>query len=64
MNDLIIVKRREGYNLIAKSEQGRKWIKDNVITLNFEVVFINGDATDLAETVDKLHASDLVVEVL
>ena len=62
--DLMIVKRKNGYNLMAKSVEGRKWIENNVVTLNFEVVFINGDQSDVADMVDKLHAEDLIVEVI
>lgn len=64
MTDLLIVRRQTGYNVIAKSKEGREWIRDNLITLSFEVVFCNGDDSDMAETVDKLHAADLIVEVV
>ena len=61
--DLLVVKRKVGFNIIARSDAGKKYIKKNFVTFSSETVFINGDASDLAEVVDKIHASDLIVEV-
>lgn len=62
--DLLIIRRRNGYNLVARSERGIKWIKDNIVTLNPETVFLNCDKSDIEDFLNKAINNDLEVEVI
>jgi len=46
MADIIIVKRRNSAVVTHDSPQGRKWIKDNIITTYGETVIIPADVVE------------------
>lgn len=69
MSDIKIVRRSQDRAIvIADSEQGKTWIKENIFVQDWDVghsvVAIQADAQEIEDFVNLIHEADLTVEVI